>query len=150
MFNGSAQAGNLECVAWVSPNEWVTGAQDGSIARWSALKKKPAGVWQAAHGAGAAPHQALRTNGAFSLAGSAGDALSVGTWCASTVVSSPPHMRRCRAPVPAGGGGGEEGELGPREGPRGSRLPRRAGGGRAGGLWRVRVVGVGARSVPRE
>lgn len=51
MFNGSAQAGNIECVAWVSANEWVTGAQDGSLARWSALKKKPAGAWQAAHGA---------------------------------------------------------------------------------------------------
>lgn len=55
VFNGSAQAGNIECVAWVSANEWVTGAQDGSLARWSALKKKPAGLWSAAHGAGDSP-----------------------------------------------------------------------------------------------
>ena len=51
VFNAAAVTGGLESVAWVSPSEWLTGACDGSLARWSALKKKPAVTWMAAHGA---------------------------------------------------------------------------------------------------
>ena len=50
VFHAAATAGSLESVAFVGANEWVSGAADGSIARWSAMKKKPAGQWHAAHG----------------------------------------------------------------------------------------------------
>jgi len=76
VFQAPPLAGGLDCVAWASANEWVTGARDGSLMRWSALKKKPAGVWAAAHGppppaaaqpaaeAAAAPGAARRAGGA--------------------------------------------------------------------------------------
>jgi len=51
VFHAPAAAGSLESICWVSPTEWVTGATDGSLQRWSATRKKPAGTWLGAHGA---------------------------------------------------------------------------------------------------
>ena len=50
VFHAASTVGSLESAAFVGANEWVSGAADGSLARWSAMKKKPAGVWHAAHG----------------------------------------------------------------------------------------------------
>ena len=40
VFHAAATAGSLECAALVGANEWVTGATDGSLARWAASPGK--------------------------------------------------------------------------------------------------------------
>ena len=51
VFSAPAGCVSLESVAWTSgAKEWVTGGCDGSLYRWAVTKKKPAGVWAAAHG----------------------------------------------------------------------------------------------------
>lgn len=42
----------VECCAYVTGTEWVTGSSDGALALWSQLKKKPVAVVRGAHHAG--------------------------------------------------------------------------------------------------
>ena len=58
VFHGADGCHSLESCGLLNHNEWVTGARDGSLARWTASKKKPAGTWLHAHGppAGIAAH----------------------------------------------------------------------------------------------
>ena len=42
----------VECCAYVTGTEWVTGSSDGALALWSQLKKKPVAVVRGAHNAG--------------------------------------------------------------------------------------------------
>jgi hypothetical protein len=44
----------VECCAYVTGTEWVTGSSDGALALWSQLKKKPVAVVRNAHNAGPA------------------------------------------------------------------------------------------------
>ena len=44
----------MECCAYVTGTEWVTGSSDGALALWSQLKKKPVAVVRNAHDAGRA------------------------------------------------------------------------------------------------
>ena len=50
VFHAADSAHSLESCALLNASEWVTGARDGSLARWTATKKKPAGTWMHAHG----------------------------------------------------------------------------------------------------
>lgn len=42
----------MDCAAYLTGTEWVTGSSDGSVAVWSQLKKKPVAVVRGAHYAG--------------------------------------------------------------------------------------------------
>ena len=42
----------VECCAYVTGTEWLTGSSDGALALWSQLKKKPVAVVRGAHRAG--------------------------------------------------------------------------------------------------
>lgn len=50
VFRSSAAA--VESCALLSPSAFLTGCDDGSVALWSAQKKKPAHIFRGAHGAG--------------------------------------------------------------------------------------------------
>jgi ribosomal RNA-processing protein 9 len=130
VFHASALAGSLESAAWVGANEWVTGATDGSLARWAATKKKPAGVWHAAHGeAPAAPPAdaesgAARKAGGWGLGGGAGGA-AVAAARAAAGAPPPPGL------------GAAAGWVGAVAAARGSDLVASGAGDGAVRLWRV-------------
>jgi ribosomal RNA-processing protein 9 len=131
VFNAAALAGSLESAAWVGANEWVTGATDGSLARWAAMKKKPAGVWHAAHGEealGVPPTDAdsgvARKAGGWGLGGGAGGA-AVAAARAAAGAPPPPGL------------GAAAGWVGAVASARGSDLVASGAGDGAVRLWRV-------------
>ena len=68
----------MDCCAYLTGTEWVTGSSDGSVAVWSQLKKKPVAVIRGAHDAGPSataglPANADRQNGAAAMADTAAD-----------------------------------------------------------------------------
>lgn len=44
----------MDCIRFVTSNEWITGGCDGSVHLWAATKKKPVWVARGAHGPNAA------------------------------------------------------------------------------------------------
>eukprot|EP00899_Mesostigma_viride_P002451 jgi/Mesvir1/12206/Mv00435-RA.1 len=43
----------IDCCALISPSEWITGSQDGSVGLWSDARKKPVRLFHGAHAPGA-------------------------------------------------------------------------------------------------
>lgn len=41
---------SIDCCALITPNDFISGSEDGSIALWSALRKKPVHIVRGAHG----------------------------------------------------------------------------------------------------
>lgn len=61
IFRGYGQA--IDCVAYVTGTEWVSGGSDGGVSLWSQMKKKPISVQRNAHTPpSAAPPAAARTS----------------------------------------------------------------------------------------
>jgi len=49
-FRASPLAGSLDCVSFINEEQFVSGAQDGSVCAWSTMKKKPTSIIPNAHG----------------------------------------------------------------------------------------------------
>ncbi len=129
VFHASALAGSLESAAWVGANEWVTGAADGALARWAATKKKPAGVWAAAHGAAPAALPEGADGGAARKAGGWG----LGAGAAGAAVAA----ARAAAGAPEPGLDAAAGWVGAVAAARGSDLVASGAADGAVRLWRV-------------
>ena len=52
IFRPSPGAGQLESCAFVTPDTWVTGSDDGTVALWSTTKKRAVMSWEGVHGFG--------------------------------------------------------------------------------------------------
>lgn len=75
IFRGYGQA--IDCVAYVTATEWLSGGSDGGLSLWSQMKKKPVSVQRNAH----SPPTAGDSAGSSAAAGPG----SVGGDCASWV-----------------------------------------------------------------
>lgn len=49
MLKTDSKVASLDCITALSPLQYVTGAQDGSLALWSSSKKKPLDICKQAH-----------------------------------------------------------------------------------------------------
>lgn len=54
----------MDCAAYISGSEWVTGSADGSVQLWHATKKKPVWTNRNAHGPSCTDHGGLGAGGA--------------------------------------------------------------------------------------
>eukprot|EP00897_Mesotaenium_endlicherianum_P010723 jgi/Mesen1/967/ME000012S00523 len=52
VFRG--HAASIDCCAFVTANDFVSGSEDGAVALWSGVKKKPVHIFRGAHGPAAA------------------------------------------------------------------------------------------------
>ena len=52
IFRPSPGAGQLESCAFVTPDTWVTGSDDGTVSLWSTTKKRAVMSWEGVHGFG--------------------------------------------------------------------------------------------------
>ena len=100
VFHGADSCHSLESCALLNHTEWVTGARDGSLARWTASKKKPAGTWMHAHGppeGAAAPPVQSGDGGAPNAAARKAGGTGLGAGAAARSVAA----ARAAAGVPA-------------------------------------------------
>jgi ribosomal RNA-processing protein 9 len=52
IFRPAPGAGQLESCAFVTPDTWVTGSDDGTVSLWSTTKKRAVMSWEGVHGFG--------------------------------------------------------------------------------------------------
>ena len=52
IFRPSPGAGQLESCAFVTPDTWITGSDDGTVSLWSTTKKRAVMSWEGVHGFG--------------------------------------------------------------------------------------------------
>ena len=59
IFRPAPSAGQLESCAFVTPDSWITGSDDGTVSLWSTTKKRAVMSWEHVHGFGGG----VRTDG---------------------------------------------------------------------------------------